>query len=305
MEKPEIVQTKFQKFLRKLAVVSFFTWIVTVSLFILAVVSNAQVVANPLLGNLLLGDIVLGIVAFLSAILANYISKPRPITETKSILATLGFGLAALMTMVVLAIAIPAPKPLNQVQLNSPRPSPDTSQQLSPAPTTKATGTQIKPKTPQITCTGPDYKTFQATEAECIKFRQDWGLPASPAPIPTTAPQRQQQTQTNNYLCKVGSSGYTYYTKDANECTQSMLTEMNRNSCLDTAKNELSSCQSACDKPYNEGKTACAWAYTGNNPGIELNSTKYNECLDELYGTWTSCRDVCMNAYPTALSKCK
>ncbi len=199
MDKSEQSQTKFQKFCLKVAKLSFWLWIATMAMFAFFVI-YVQMPENfkkiPTWFGL--GDILLGVVAFVVAIISYYISRPRPVKDTKSILQTLGVGVAGLSLLIILGML---PNNLGNVHgvkvYSSPFPPITINTTPQPTPIPKAKTTTTLPKSPQITCTGPDYKTFQTTESECIKFRTSWGLSASATPWPDAITVRPKQANSN------------------------------------------------------------------------------------------------------------
>lgn len=200
MEKPDIVQTKFQKILATVAKAFFWTWLFTISAFVAMTIYGQN---NSFFTNyayIYLGNIGLGVVAFIIAIVAHLISRPRPKQETDALLKTVGLGISGLILLVVLGrIPTSSSGSVNGAKLfASPLPPITTNVTPKPTPTPKAKITTTQPKSPQITCTGPDYKTFQTTEAECIKFRTAWGLSPSATPWPTLAPNKLQTTTTTS-----------------------------------------------------------------------------------------------------------
>lgn len=201
MEKPEIVQTKFQKSLAKITKFSFWLWITTMvvfAVFVLYVQKSENLKNVP--EWFILGDIALGVFTFTAAITGYYISRPRPAKETKSLLTTLGLGVAGLALLIILGMLPSSSGSVNGARIfASPLPPITTNLTPQPTPAPNAKTTTTLPKSPQITCTGPDYKTFQTTESECIKFRTAWGLPPSATTWPTSAPNKPQTITTGTY----------------------------------------------------------------------------------------------------------
>jgi len=73
----------------------------------------------------------------------------------------------------------------------------------SPSPAIVATTVSQKPSEPKVTCTGPDGKTFQATQKECDEFNKAWGTSSQPTQAPSQ---------------NIGSS-YSYTPKTYYSCT--------------------------------------------------------------------------------------
>ena len=116
----------------------------------------------------------------------------------------------------------------------------------------------------------------------------------------------QQTTQSNTY-CWNNAYNYGYYTTSGEQCNLNNSKSSAYKTCMDTQMSKNNSCKSSCKNEKEKNDAICAWAYTGSNPGIELNADKYSECLlgpdgtSESYGT---CLGKCGDQYSQDLKQC-
>lgn len=121
-----------------------------------------------------------------------------------------------IFVVVITLVFLPITSPMSATNLPASS-LPPISTRITPRPTPAPTvnPTQIKPKTPLITCTGPDKKQFQTTQAECDAFNKSWGNSTSTntndAGRTTAITKMQGATSWNGKLkCESSEPGYTY-----------------------------------------------------------------------------------------------
>ena len=191
----------------------------------------------------------------------------------------------------------------------------------------------------QIECIGPDGKQFKTTMADCKALNEKWGKPVDymtncnysnecvggggikyvkksecdkPCTRTSSGSNNNQTNNTrqspgNNFYCWSNAYGYAYYTSSGDQCNLDNLKSGNYKLCMDIQNGKNDSCKSSCKNELEKNNSACAWAYTGSNAGIEQSSTKYGECLNgsggssELYGT---CLGNCTDQYGQDIKQC-
>lgn len=160
-------------------------------------------------------------------------------------------------------------------------------------------------KTSLIDCTGPDGKHFRTTQKECDVFNAAWSK-STPTIIP---PQNRTSTSTssNNVYCWDNIYHYGYYTNSGDKCNSDNARSLSYKTCTDTQKLKNDSCNSECKRKENEDSGICAWAYTGQNAGVEQNSDKYGECLNGTGGAgekYATCLGKCGEQYANDIKQC-
>jgi hypothetical protein len=116
-----------------------------------------------------------------------------------------------------------------------------------------------------------------------------------------------EKSYVNNVYCWNNAYGYSYYTTSGDQCNADNLKDMNYKSCMDTQKSTANQCNSACQTKLDEDRALCAWAYTGQNAGMENNPDKYGDCLNGPEGAgenYSSCLAICTNEYSNNIKKC-
>lgn len=231
---------------------------------------------------------------------------------------------------------------LGTTQINTPT----VSNTLVPTVIPVATSVPIKPVQTesksntgsQIECIGPDGKHFQTTMDNCKNLNEKWGKPVdymvdcnitpdcgggtiwmslnqckkpcSGLPQKTNNVSSQKNSQPssgNSYQCWNNAYGYFYYTSSGDQCNRDNSTSSLSKSCYDLQKAKVNSCSSVCSGQLEQDKTACAYAFTGPNAGIEQSSEKYGECLSGSEGAgeeYSTCLGKCSAQYEQDLKQC-
>ena len=123
----------------------------------------------------------------------------------------------------------------------------------------------------------------------------------------TSGPPKTQQSTTNNVYCWNNAYGYSYYTSSGDQCNLDNLKSTSYKICMDSQKSKSDSCSSICKSELSSNNSACAWAYTGPNAGIEQNSDLYGECLNGTGGTsdiYGVCLQKCSDQYAQDIKQC-
>lgn len=282
-----------------IAKISFWTWFLTITIFVGLVIYINKYPSFPQYDKIFFGNIGLGVVAFIVGLVARDGTRVVNPEMKKSFYDTLKLLFVIGLAFPVIVFGTNLNNSSEKIfgSNTSKIPTPITTNATpQPTPTPKAKVVNTQPKPPQVTCTGPDSVQFQTTETECIKFRTGWGLSASATPWPTPVPQN-QNNNSYNYVCQ--NNGDAFRTKDAEECVNLINRSTQRkteyDSCKSKAETEYNSCTSRCNSTRDEGYTACTWAYTGANPGIEDNYDKFTECNSIENSNWNTCRFNCMS----------
>lgn len=123
-------------------------------------------------------------------------------------------------------------------------------------------------------------------------------------PKQITVPQNTVKTQGNNTYCWSNAYNYGYYTSSGDQCNLDNLKSSSNKLCNDTQKMKADTCNSACKNTADHDGGICAWAYTGQNAGIEQSTGKYSECLNISTDNYGKCLANCTNQYSQDLKQC-
>lgn len=311
-EIPIVKLTKFQAISGKISNLSFWTWLGTICTFIACLVFVDRFNQIRMFWGVFFLNIMVGVIAFVIAIVTHLSSQIVTIEHQKSFLDSVKIVLIIILAIPAIVFASSTNSKLNgALSKNITTKKPESSITIftpAPSPSLKPKATTTQPKVPQITCTGPDYKEFQTTEAECTKFRTSWGLSASATPWTTQAPQRQlQQPQGANYACKLNNSNgeYILFTVDSASCSRFQTQNVQFLNCTKIVNDTSNTCLSKCSAESEHTGDACRWAYLGANPGIEASMTLYTECSDEMWATKASCDKTCLDTFVKDLDSCR
>lgn len=188
---------------------------------------------------------------------------------------------------------------------NQQTPTPTTFQTPTPTQKVVVSKKNNQPKEEEIWCTGPDYKTFLATQVECDKFNAAWGKKTYQAPQQTSKPT--SSTSNLTFHCYENTYKYWYYTTSGEQCNADNSKSTSYKICESIQVIKLDSCKYECKKQGDEDDAMCAWAYTGSNPGVELSYDRYGDCLNGSDGAgvkYAECLTKCSNQLVTDLKTC-
>lgn len=151
------------------------------------------------------------------------------------------------------------------------------------------------------------------TESEAIRLGLDWNkLPAGYTKATSNRSSSIQQntvkTSGNNFYCWNNAYGYAYYTSSGDQCNLDNLKSSTYQICIEGKRMKADSCNSACENKADEDRGVCAWAYTGQDAGIEQNTDLYGECLNGQGGVaekYAECLSACTNQYGEDIKQCK
>lgn len=287
--------------------------------------NNAGKVLPTFLIILFVGNIFLGVLFFLGIFLKPFEafkrSKFSRIVPYLVIIYFLfyvssmtngGWGLIAGMTTQkhlesLPAISIPTPTPTDTptpVVQNSYIPPSDQDPIVdctSSAPNCNGSSIKLhRSECSQITCCqiGNTWSVYPSSDKckEAQNFTQQ-------APAKNTT----QQSPGNNYYCWNNAYKYAYYTSSGDQCNLDNAKSSAYQTCMDTQKIKSNTCNLSCKTELDKENNICSWAYTGPNPGIANDPTKYGDCLNGPDGSgahYGTCLSKCSDQYAQDIKQC-